>query len=464
MAFNGFVLAGTHSGAGKTTITAGILGALKARGLRVQPYKTGPDYIDPAFHNFVVGGKSKNLDTWMLPEEAVCHLFAKSAEEADVVVVEGVMGLFDGLGAVEDQGSTSALAKLLGLPVILIVDGSGMARSSAAIVKGYSQFDPDCKIAGVILNRVGSQGHYDIMKEAIETYTGIPCIGYVSKNAQVSLGSRHLGLVPAGEVEDLEEKLNTVVSLIESSIDLEALLKLTQIEKPTLLPYDKIEALGHCKGLRVGVALDQSFNFYYEDNLSLMASLGAELVYFSPMADEKLPDDLDLVYIGGGFPEVFAKTLSENLSFIESLRAYQAKGKPIYAECGGYMYLTEAITDLEGKRYPMTAILKGETKMTKGLKHFGYAQVVTGQGLTEEPITFRAHEFHRSEYVGPIQHDYYQLYKYKGTEKERTWHCGSRAGNCFGAYAHVHFYSEPLWLAYWLSLAKKTKEAAYEGI
>lgn len=464
MSFNGFVLAGTHSGAGKTTITAGVLGALKKRGMKVQPFKTGPDYIDPAFHNFVVGTKSRNLDTWMMSEEVVRYLYAKNVAHSDVAVVEGVMGLFDGLNGTEDIGSTAYLAKLLKLPVILIVDGSGMARSAAAIVKGFSSFDPDCHIAGVILNRLSGAAHYELMKEAVEKATGILCFGYVQKNVNVKLSSRHLGLIPAGEVEDLENRLDEVIEMIEQTVELDQILKATSQNRPEVKRLEALSGMPDATGLRVGVALDASFNFYYQDNLELMAQLGAQIVYFSPMVDKEVPKDLDFLYFGGGFPEVFAKQLSENTSFLESLKAYHQSQRPIYGECGGFMYLTEAITDLEGIRYPMAGIIAGETLMTKTLKRFGYAEVESSVEYEGQPLHFRAHEFHRSEYSGAVSEPQFSLYKNKGHEKEKSWQCGYKNGNTFGAYAHVHFYSNVQWLAHWLTLSKNIKEAEHESI
>lgn len=464
MSFNAFVLAGTHSGAGKTTISSGILGALKKRGRRVQPFKTGPDYIDPAFHAFITGVKSKNLDTWMLSKDTIQYLFSKNVRSADTAVVEGVMGFFDGMGSTMDEGSTAYLAKILNLPVILIVDGSGMARSAAAIVKGYASFDPDIRIAGVIVNRVGSEHHYEIIKEAIEHYTGIPCVGYVKKNQEVGLSSRHLGLVPAGEVESLNEKLDTVVQMIEETVDLDRLIELTVQEKPAPLVHETEKRNGSYSHIQIGVALDQSFNFYYWDNIELMETLGAKITYFSPMKDKKLPENLDWLYFGGGFPEVFASELSANQSFLESMKNYVGSGRPIYAECGGLMYLTESIKDLEGHLHPMTGIVKGQTHMTKTLKHFGYNEVHTKPQATGKCYIFKAHEFHRSEMVGAEQDRAYCLYKYKDTDKEKQWQCGYQVGNVLGAYAHVHFYSEPEWLYYWLDLASRIKEKRHESI
>lgn len=464
MSFNGFVLAGTHSGAGKTTITAGILSALKRRGLSVQPFKTGPDYIDPAFHSFVVGRKSRNLDTWLLSESTVRYLFAENCKGADVAVVEGVMGLFDGFGGTEDIGSTASLAKTLGLPVILIVDGSGMARSAAALVHGFSTFDPDCRIAGVILNRMSSQHHYELLKEAIETATGIPCLGYVLKNKQISLSSRHLGLIPAVEVADLEQRLSEVGDMVEETIDLDQLLAISTGTRPEPVSHPVADKFDSYQGLHVGIALDQSFNFYYWDNIELFERLGCKCSFFSPMNDSSLPEDLDFIYIGGGFPEVFGKELTANSAMVEALRAYHQSGRPLYAECGGLMYLTEAIVDLEGQRHAMTGILPGETVMTKQLKRFGYNEVETLAELTGEPLCFRTHEFHRSEYVNHGKQPLYQLCKNRGSERESRWQCGYKDKQVFGAYAHVHFYTEPKWLYHWLDKAKYIKEIGHESI
>lgn len=464
MAFNGFVLAGTHSGVGKTTITAGILSALKRRGLCVQPFKSGPDYIDPAFHSFVVGKKSRNLDTWLLSDHTVRYLFAENCEEADVAVVEGVMGLFDGFGGTEDIGSTASLAKTLKLPVILIIDGAGMARSAAAMVLGFSTFDQDCHVAGVIVNRVSSKKHYELLKESIERYTNVACLGYVQNNQQIELSSRHLGLIPAAEVVDLEERLAEVAKMVEETVDLDRILELSKMEKPETLPHPVKDKTGFYTGINVGIALDESFNFYYWDNIELLELLGCNCVFFSPIHDESLPQHLDFIYIGGGFPEVFGKQLSSNKKMLKALSEFHQSGRPIYAECGGLMYLTEAIIDLKGERHLMTGILPGETVMTGKLKHFGYNEIETDASLTAEPIQFRGHEFHRSEFIGHQLPPKYHLYKNRYENNETHWQCGYQSQMAFGAYAHVHFYSEPNWLYFWLDQAVTVKETYHESI
>lgn len=464
--FHGFVLAATHSGAGKTTITAGILGAFKKRGHMVQAFKTGPDYIDPAFHSFITQKPAYNLDSFLLDDHTLRHLFAKHAQSADVAVVEGVMGLFDGMGGTEDKGSTAYLAKCLNLPVILVIDGSGQARSAAALVKGFATFDSEVKLAGVIVNKVSTKNHYDIIKQAVETTTGIPCVGYVTKNQNVQLTSRHLGLVPAGEVENLNQKLDEVVTMIESSIDLDAILAMSRCSKPLPTSHSLDAQRGKYKGLSVAVAKDQSFSFYYEDNLQLMTDLGLKLIYFSPMADASIPE-ADFLYIGGGFPEVFGKALSENTQMKASIKAFADANKPIYAECGGLMYLCQAIVDLEGQRHEMLGLIQGEAVMTGKLKHFGYNFINVSRAISEASIRMKGHEFHRSEirFEEASQRGEmgYTLHKERNGEALEPWTCGYRYKNAFGAYAHIHFYTEPAWLLHWLELAKYQKELRHES-
>lgn len=464
--FHGFVLAATHSGAGKTTITAGILGALKQRGLSVQAFKTGPDYIDPAFHSFITQKPAYNLDSYLLSDQTIRHLFAKHAQSADVTVVEGVMGLFDGVGGTQDLGSTAYLSKCLDLPVILVIDGSGQARSAAALVKGFAEFDPEVRIAGVIVNKVSTKNHYDIIKQAVETSTGIACVGYVLKNENVQLTSRHLGLVPAGEVENLNQKLEEVVTMIEACIDLDTILSLGACARPLATCHDVETYADRYKGLSVAVAKDRSFSFYYEDNLQLMSELGLTLKYFSPMSDASVPE-ADFLYIGGGFPEVFGKALAENVQMKQSIKAFADANKPIYAECGGLMYLCQAIVDLEGQRHDMVGLIEGEAVMTGKLKHFGYNRIQVSPKLSGVDLVMKGHEFHRSEirFKDPsLRGDYgYSLHKERNGVAGEPWTCGYGYKNAYGAYAHIHFYTEPAWLLHWLELAKNQKELRHES-
>lgn len=438
------VISGTHSGAGKTTLTTGVLRALYNRGLKVQPFKSGPDYIDPAFHSFVANRASRNLDVWMLGEETTKMLFAKNSADADISVVEGVMGLYDGLGTEKDMGSTAQLSKVIKAPVILVVDGSGMSSSAAAIVMGYAKYDDDVNIAGVILNNMHGEKHYELLKEAIERDTGIPCVGYLNKNSSISLKSRHLGLVPSGEVEELGEKLNEVGEMVAETVDLDRIIEIANTAPTLDVKVSRFSPVVD-KTVRIAVAHDSAFNFYYKDSLELLEELGAELVSFSPTKDERLPENIGGLILGGGFPEVFAEEIEANESMKNSIVTAVESGLPVYAECGGLMYLCDTIEDLDANSYKMVGIFPFKSKMTKRLQRFGYVNVKVEP---ETPISgqdtelFKAHEFHRSVVEHNNQGDFvYNVAKARPGQEHIDWTCGHRYKNCLGAYAHVHFYS-----------------------
>lgn len=437
-----FVLAGTNSGVGKTTITLGLLNGFKRRGVDVQPFKSGPDYIDPAFHTFVTGNVSRNLDAWLLPEMAIKNLMNKSGAGKALSIIEGVMGFYDGHTVHKRKGSTAHLSKIVEAPVVLILNGSGISTSAAAIVHGFKSFDPEVNVAGVILNMVNSERHYDILKDAIETFTGVKCYGYLKKNLDMNLSSRHLGLIPSYEVDQLREKIDLISDMMDESIDFDGLLALGQsapvLRSSALMPHKQFS------DLKIGVPKDKAFNFYYQDNLDLLETLGAELIYFSPMYDEEVPLGLDGLYIGGGFPEVFAKTLSDNTSMLSSMRRFVESERPVYAECGGLMYMCHKIVDLEGKAFEMVGILPNETLMTKRLQHFGYVDVSLGQDalIGKKGMTFMAHEFHRSKVIDMEQDiKSYIVEKNKGDGDIKKWQCGYSYKNFLGGYAHVHFYN-----------------------
>lgn len=433
----GFVIAGTNSGCGKTTVTLGLMSLLQENGLKVAPFKTGPDYIDPAFHAKVTGVPSHNLDTFMMSEDVVSHLYAKHNMHKDIAVVEGVMGLFDGMGA-EATGSAAELSKMLGLPVVLVVNCSSMYQSVAAIISGFMQFDAAVNVAGVILNRVPNAEAYSFLKEYIETYTGVTCVGYLPSNKDISLESRHLGLVQAEEVEELNLKIKKLTSILRDTIDLEVLLGISKQGKLSLLNENiSVKWKRDMRKIRIAVARDKAFQFYYHDNLLLLEENGAELVYFSPLADEHLPNSIDGIYIGGGYPEVFAKELSANTNLIEEIKLAANWSIPIFAECGGLMYLTEGIIDLEGNFHPMVGVFNCQTRMTARLQRFGYCNVRYDNCQT------RAHEFHRSEIVTDKVPNYELTYQLDKPEKNKQWVCGLRHKNVLAGYAHFHFWSEP---------------------
>ena len=433
------MFAGTSSDVGKTTTVLAVMRALKLRGLKVQGYKAGPDYIDTAFHTFATGVKSRNLDPWMMPEDELINLMAVHDSNSDISIMEGVMGMYDGVSVEGIAGSSAALAKLTKTPVILIINGQGVALSAAAMVLGFKNFEEDIEIAGVIVNKVSGQHHYNLIKEGIEKHVGIPCVGYLKHSESIALSSRHLGLIPSVEVEALDEKMDEIACMAEETLDLDLLLELAghaHVFKGEALPKTKAK-------IKLAVALDDCFNFYYEDNFDLLKSLGCELVKFSPLKDEGLPQDIDGLYIGGGFPEVFAKELSENITMKKSIKEALENNLPTYAECGGYMYLSKAIVSLEGQSHDMVGFFQGRAEMTTKLQNFGYVSPVITQKtiLGDSGTSFKGHEFHRSKMVSETLGVYAYDIKKTKMKAEMSWQCGEIKNNCLGAYAHVHFYS-----------------------
>lgn len=438
------VIAGTHSGAGKTTVTTGLLRALYQKELFVQPFKVGPDYIDPAFHSFVAKRSCRNLDVFMLGESMTKQMFYKNAVCADISVVEGVMGLYDGLGIEKNNGSTAHLSKIINAPVVLVIDGRGMAASAAALVTGYANYDKEVDIAGVIINNMHGEKHYELLKTAIEKETGIPCLGYLNKTEKVCLESRHLGLVPAVEVKALDEKLNELAQMVSQTIDVDKLIEIAKSAKPFDYKFTEKKPSIQRK-IRLAVAKDKAFHFYYEDGLDILKSLGAQLVFFSPVHDKKLPEKIDGLYIGGGFPEVFARELTQNKTMRESILNAVESGMPTYAECGGLMYLSKGIETLEGNRYDMCGVFSFSTKMTKRLQRFGYVnvEIQLGSFMGEEGQVIKGHEFHRSTVCeNEDQNLGYKVSKARPGQEHIKWLCGHRYKNCLGAYAHIHFAGE----------------------
>ena len=439
------ILAGTSSNVGKTSITLGIMSALKQKGVIVQPYKVGPDYIDPAFHTHITGRKSRNLDIFMMGEAGVQHAFTNSFKNADIGLIEGVMGLFDGASTQKDTGSTAHVSKILKTPVVLIIDGSGMSASAAAMVKGYQTYDEDVYLAGVIVNKVSGQHHYNLIRTAIERDLNIPCVGYMKKNENIQLGSRHLGLVPAGELKTLNEKINELGKMALETIDFEKLIDIADSAKELDYTFDTSFIVKR-EPVRIGIARDKAFNFYYEDNLEILEAMGAELIPFSPVEDDQVPHNLDGLLFGGGFPEIFAKEINNNTSMRTSLRKLINDGIPTYAECGGFMYLNEAIVNFEKESFEMLHVFEGVSEMTKRLQRFGYVDIELNRDtvIGKQGWTMRGHEFHRSKVEG-IDEDKlaYNVAKIRDGVLLKEWKCGASTGNVLGAYAHIHFYSCP---------------------
>jgi len=434
----GIVIAGTNSGCGKTTVTIGLMSLLAERGHKIAPFKTGPDFIDPAFHSRVTGTPSYNLDTFLMRPEVINHLYAKHTENKDFAVVEGVMGLYDGMGD-EATGSAAELSKLLDLPVLLVVSCKSLYQSVAAIISGFKHFDPQVNVAGVILNHVPNADSYAFLKKYIDTHTGVSCVGYLPTNSDISLESRHLGLVQAGEVMGLDEKIEKLTEILRETIDVELLKEIaTQASLQTVCLQVAEPWKRDLSQLRIAVARDHAFQFYYHDNLELLEENGAELVYFSPLNDAHLPPNIDAIYIGGGYPEVFAKELYENKTLMTEIKTGAEAGLPIFAECGGLMYLTEGIEDVEGHFNPMVGAFNCKVQMTARLQRFGYCNVAYNKSVT------RAHEFHRSRIIPATEEPNYAMsYQLTKPEKNKSWTCGLQYNNVLGGYAHFHFWSEP---------------------
>lgn len=427
------LIAGTHSGVGKTTVTLGLMAALRARGLAVQPFKVGPDFIDPSHHTAICGRPSRNLDPFMMGLEGVRRSFCSAVAGADVAVVEGVMGLFDGLDATE-VGSSAQVAKALGIPVLLVVNVHGMSRSAAAIEAGFSSFDPDVRLAGTILNRVGSERHLSMLKNSLQR----PIFGALPRVKEMEVQSRHLGLVMGFEKEHDRKAL---ASLLEDHAAIDEILALHA--DPTCRTPEPEAETKRC--VRIGVAQDEAFCFYYYDNLRELERGGAELIYFSPLRDA-LPD-VDGLYIGGGYPELHAAEL-ESAPARNQIRKASEDGMPIYGECGGLMYLGESIETAEGSRM-MVGALPGTTIMTKKIQALGYvdADVAGPNPAFAQGRTLRGHEFHYSRFECERDASFaYRLKRGKGIERGPKGRGldGLVEHNTLGGYLHAHFYTVPV--------------------
>jgi cobyrinic acid a,c-diamide synthase len=418
------LIAGTHSGVGKTTVTLGLMAALRARGLEVQPFKIGPDFIDPSHHTAVCGRPSRNLDPFMMGLEGVRRSYCSALAGADVAVVEGVMGLFDGMGASE-MGSTAQVAKALGIPVILVINVHGMSRSAAAIELGFSRYDPGVNLAGTILNRVGSERHLSMLTESLR----LPIFGALPRDSNMDLKSRHLGLVMGFEKE---HDLHALAELLENHAEIDDILRLPSPPRTAMETPKRSE-----KSVRIGVARDEAFCFYYYDNLCELERCGADLVFFSPLHDD-LPV-VDGLYIGGGYPELHAQGLEAAPARKQIKKASQDE-MPIYGECGGLMYLCSSIVSKEGSR-SMVGALPATTIMTDKLQALGYVEAdVSGENpVSEKGRTIRGHEFHYSRLECESDARFaYTLCRGKGI---RDGMDGLVEHSTLAGYLHTHFYS-----------------------
>ena len=419
--FPRLIIAATQSGCGKTTITAGLLGALKNRGLRVQPYKVGPDYIDTGWHALSCGRTSHNLDSWLMGTDNIRKIFTDTASDADVSVVEGVMGLYD--GGRDGISSTAEISKLLDAPVVLVIDAKSMGTSAAAIALGFREFDPSVKLAGVILNRLGSASHERLIVDALNK-VGIKVFGALHRNDEFVLPERHLGLVPTTE-NFAVDAIKKISAAVKSQVDVDALIEVARNTVP-------LESFIHDKKIspvvKIAVARDAAFNFYYDASLTVLEQLGAQIVFFSPLADETLPADIDGLIIGGGFPELFADKLERNQKIRHEINHAVEMGLPVFAECGGFMFLMNRLVDFDGRSFEMCGVFDGTATMTNRLQRVGYVTARAGD------LTFHAHEFRYS--VADVEED---LFSCRRLRDGSVFTAGVRKFNAVGSYLHTHF-------------------------
>jgi cobyrinic acid a,c-diamide synthase len=471
------VIAGAASSVGKTTITAGLIAALRERGLRVQPFKCGPDYIDPSYHERAAGRPCRNLDAWMLSDRQLLEGFSRACRDADIAVVEGVMGLFDGSDWHDERASTAQIAKLLGAPVLLVVDIAGAARSAAAVVLGCQHFDPDLALGGVVLNFAGSARHAAGCGEAITAVTGLPVLGWLPRHAGLRIPERHLGLVPGGEHVDPDALITQIAAEINVRFDVAAVVELARtaaelrkIAEESALPRNAAPGLleglprpveasaslvqtapvhhrRSAAGPVVAVARDAAFCFYYPENLELLAEAGAAIEFFSPLRGERPSRQAAGVYLGGGYPELHGAELASNDGLWQALKELRNRDAPIFAECGGFMVLTQGLVDRDGRHWPMAGLIPGVTRMTEKLAALGYrhATALRSNLLTGAGETLRGHEFRYSTWIceaQPLEHE--AAWRVRGTRVEALADsAGFVSGNLLASYLHVHFGQHP---------------------
>ena len=432
------VIAGTHSGAGKTSLTLGLTALLRRRGLKVQTFKVGPDYLDPTWLTLASGRPCCNLDGWMMGRDYVETSFRRATAGCDVAVIEGVMGLFDGADAVSDDGSTAQIAKWLQAPVLLTIHAHGMARSLAATAYGYAHFDPDVNVAGVLANHCGSPSHVQLLRESLHDGCGLPMPGGVMRDGIPTLASRHLGLVGARQSLIAADAVERIADALASFLDLDEILRIAH-SAPSL--SDDIPNVPESlPRFRLGIAHDDAFHFYYPDNLDALKRAGCELIFFSPLTDEELPENLDALYLGGGYPEEYATELSANETMRESIRRFS---RLIYAECGGLVYLSEGIQTADGVRHPLLGLVPTWTRMRSGRKALGYVEVsFTRPTCWGGPgQTLRGHEYHYSELERlPVCETSYSVKRRRTGE---SFPEGFQQGRVLASYMHLHFASHP---------------------
>ncbi len=452
-----FMVAGTASGVGKTTVALALMAALREHGYAVQPFKCGPDFLDTGHQSAICGRPSRNLDTWMLDAEANRTIFASASRDADAAVVEGAMGLYDGANGGTEEGSPAEIAKLLSLPVILVLDASKTARSIAAVVKGFESFDPALRFAGIVLNRVAGERHYRMLETAICQVTSTPLLGYLPKDPRISISERYLGLHTTEETTSTNDLVATLAEIARKHLHPEPLLGLSWTGAEAshqAAPVARVEG----SRMRIGVARDKAFSFYYEDNFDLLREHGADIIPFSPLLDAQLPENLDGLYLGGGYPELYADALSRNATMLAAIRAFAEAGKPVYAECGGMIYLGQSLALLDGHSYTMAGLLPLQFEMTLRLVHFGYVQVEFTEDclLGKKGTTVRGHSFHcsRIQAGSSMPAAYWLNYSLSGREEPEGFH----VKNVLASYVHLHFRGNPTLAPSLVAAARRVME------
>jgi cobyrinic acid a,c-diamide synthase len=425
----GCVISAPMTGSGKTTVTLGLLAALRNRGVAVQPFKIGPDFIDPGLHAIAAGVPSHNLDGWMLSRETNEWLFAQASSGKEIAVVEGVMGLYDGFNGKSEHGSTAEIAKWLGLPVVLVVDAHAMARSAGALIQGFRRFDADVSIAGAIFNRVGGEGHYRMLADAVPD---VPVLGWLPVNPLVEIPERHLGLLTAPEVTT--GKIRAIGEFAEKHLDIDRIVSSlgAVYDRTSFVESGKSARSQTVPTVRVAIAQDEAFSFYYQANRIALQDAGATIVEFSPLRDHEVPD-ADLLYIGGGYPELYRNALAANNTIRASVRRFIESGKKFYAECGGLMYLAESIDDSE-----MVGVVPTKIEMTNQLVDFGYCDITTTRKsiLGPQGTSARGHQFHYSRCSSRGE-------AYRVLQGPRDYTEGFVFPNGIASYVHLHFLSNP---------------------
>ena len=449
------MIAAPGSGSGKTTITCALLQTLKKMGMQVVSYKCGPDYIDPMFHETVLNISSKNLDTFFTGEEETRTLFMKNRTEGDFAVLEGVMGIFDGLGGTREEGSSYHLAKVTKTPIILVVDTKGMGRSVIPLIAGFLAYDKECLIKGVILNRM-SKSYYEIVKPLIEEELNICALGYFEDHKRFRIESRHLGLIIPNELEHIKTLLETVSKEFQETVSVEGIVKIAEqaeeLENKAVSAYGKRNI--DSESCVIAVARDEAFCFYYEDNLLVLKENGAKIEYFSPLYDKKLPDGCSGILIGGGYPELYVEALSANTAMLKEIKSAVAGGMPIVAECGGFMYLHSAIIDKEGNSYAMVGVIPAVCYDTGKLVRFGYIELEENQSyFLPKDERIRGHEFHYFD-SRDNGSDCLAIKPVTG----RSYPCVMVGENYWIGFPHLYYPSNPSFVKRFIEKAEAYKE------